>query len=73
MNCEQQITVSQEPNEQQIVVEQEPIEIVGGGAVKSVNGKTGHVVLDADDVGAIGDEEIADFTYDEWDQLWQAY
>jgi len=38
-----------EENDQQIKLE---FEQIGGGAVKSVNGKTGVVVLDADDVGA---------------------
>ena len=38
-----------EENDQQIKLE---FEQAGGGAVKSVNGKTGVVVLDADDVGA---------------------
>ena len=85
MSCEQRITVTQEPNEQNVIVDQEqseqdisvdrePITIqkVTAG-VLSVNGKTGVVTLDADDVGAIGDEEIVDFTYDEWEQLWQTY
>jgi len=38
-----------EEQDQSITLE---FEQIGGGAVKSVNGKTGVVVLDADDVGA---------------------
>lgn len=59
MNCEQQITVNPEPNEQQIAVEQEPItiqEVTAG--VSSINGKTGEVTLNAEDVGALPDDTI---------------
>ena len=43
-------------NEQQIPVETEPVSI--GGAVKSVNGKTGDVVLTAEDVDALPDSTV---------------
>lgn len=41
------------------------VPVVGGGAVSSVNGQTGNVVLDADDVGALPDNtEIPSKTSD---------
>lgn len=44
-------------NEQHIPVKDEPIKI-GGGAVNSVNGQTGDVVLTPEDVGALPDTTV---------------
>lgn len=49
--------IEKEDLEQQIKVERESV-IVGGGAVNSVNGKTGNVILDAEDVGALPDTTV---------------
>ena len=67
------IQIKREGAENQINIQREVAVIhkLPTGAVTSVNGQTGDVVLTADDVGAIGDEELVDFTYEEWDQLWQ--
>lgn len=49
--------VNQELNEQEIRVNRENI-LIGGGAVNSVNGQTGDVVLTAQDVGAASTTEL---------------
>lgn len=47
--------IIKEPTEQTIPINREMILVTAGGAVKSVNGKTGVVVLGAEDVGALPD------------------
>lgn len=49
--------INQEPTEQQINVRREPI-YVAAGAVNSVNGQTGDVVLTAQDIGAASTTEL---------------
>ena len=59
MAAEQTTTLQREGGEQPINVQREPINIIkGGGAVNSVNGQTGDVVLTATDVGALPDTTV---------------
>lgn len=59
MAAEQTITVKREGGEQPINVQREVIKISkGGGTVDSVNGKTGDVILTAQDVGALPDTTV---------------
>lgn len=56
---ETNIPVIREGTEQEVSITREPIQInQGGGAVNSVNGQTGDVVLDAADVGALPDSTV---------------
>lgn len=45
----------------------------GGGAVTSVNGQTGDVVLDADDVGAMAEMTILSYGSSTWQDFLTAY
>ena len=44
----------------------------GGGSVTSVNGKTGAVVLDPEDVGSEPEKMVVNFTYDDQNDEWSA-
>ena len=46
------------PNERILNLQREPIIVGAGGAVNSVNGQTGDVVLNAEDVGALPDTTV---------------
>ena len=53
--AESEIKVTQEQKEKRVPITRENVKYPGGGggAVNSVNGQTGDVVLDAEDVGAL--------------------
>lgn len=46
------------PNERILNLQREPLNVGAGGAVNSVNGQTGDVVLTAEDVGALPDSTV---------------
>lgn len=83
------IEIEREGAESPINIERENaiIRKLPAGAVSSVNGKTGDVILDAQDVGAAAAEDLSavafsgdyndlenepeSFTQEDWDLLWQ--
>lgn len=58
--AESEIKVTQEQKEKRVPITRENVKYPGGGggAVNSVNGQTGDVVLDAEDVGALPDTTV---------------